>query len=411
MPLGGDDLVCVAVSADVGSNTLSVDAGTGNDVVDTTGSGGGYYVSTTLGAGADTFVGGVSGDAVWTGAGTDPMLDAETDVVSTGDSGDVVWSGEPTLANHDQITTGPMTDHIHLRSATIAADGLLDGGTNPDGNFYGDTLSLEGVRSGDLTLDMGAGTLVAAGSTATFSGFESAAVTAGDQRVSYHGTDRGEILTVTPTGGSPTLAVAMLGGDDRLFVAPADVAAGSVIDTGSGADEAVVARQDGTLGVDLAARRLDASGAVSRLAGLEDVFLMAPTVSLVGDRRDNDLFSNSCDATIRGGAGDDRLRNAKGDPWFEDYRYTCTPRSDARGGPGSDRLVGSGGKDRLDGGGGRDHIGGGGGNDRLRGGGGNDVMHADGGRDDVRGDAGRDVADGGRGRDTCVAERERKCER
>ena len=64
--LGGDDLVCVAPTR-VGSNVLVVDAGSGDDVVDTTATPGGDYVTTTLGAGSDTFIGGKASDTVYAG--------------------------------------------------------------------------------------------------------------------------------------------------------------------------------------------------------------------------------------------------------------------------------------------------------------------------------------------------------
>ena len=64
--LGGDDLVCV-VPDGTGTNVLHVEAGAGNDVVDTTSASlEGYYVETLLQTGTDTLEGGPAGDWVTT---------------------------------------------------------------------------------------------------------------------------------------------------------------------------------------------------------------------------------------------------------------------------------------------------------------------------------------------------------
>jgi Ca2+-binding RTX toxin-like protein len=124
---------------------------------------------------------------------------------------------------------------------------------------------------------------------------------------------------------------------------------------------------------------------------------MAPQVKLVGDDRANDLSFNACQATLRGGAGADRLSAVAEDRWWGVFSYDCSALAikagaTMSGGPGTDRLRGGADKDKLRGDGGHD---------RLQGRGGNDVL---------LGGRGKDKADGGKGRDRCVAERERRCE-
>ena len=57
----GDDLVCVTGTG-ANANVVDLDAGPGDDVVDSTAMPRGYYLTAILGDGSDTVVGGTGGD-------------------------------------------------------------------------------------------------------------------------------------------------------------------------------------------------------------------------------------------------------------------------------------------------------------------------------------------------------------
>ena len=426
--LGGDDLICVTGPGS-NSNLLTVDAGTGNDVVDTTAVIPGYYVTAVLGAGADTFVGGRASDSVsagetgqvsggvWTAG-----ADTEKDTIDTGEGGDSVVSGSAGAANSDVVTLGLGSDSLRLGASSVTSDALLDGGAG------GDRLSLVG-GSGDLTLDMAQGTFTSPQGTARFTGFDFTSLDVGTGRVTYRGTEGDDDVTLRPTGGVPTLDVSTGGGDDELTLEPADaIGAGSRIDTGAGSDNLVAATDTARLALDLAAQRFSV-GAVDAIAvGLEDAFLMAPEVLMVGDNGDNGFSWTGCDADLRGGLGDDSLR-WQYDYIFESYEFDCSGEVTMNGGDGRDSLRGANSDDLLIGGRGHDLIEGRGGDDRIRGSRGNDKVDGGEGRDNVSGGSGNDVlngraaddvliggpgrdrVDGSNGRDRCVAERKARCER
>jgi Ca2+-binding RTX toxin-like protein len=418
--LGGDDLVCVTPRL-TGSNVLDVDAGSGDDVVDTTVVSSGYHVTTTLGAGADSLFGGAAGDTVFAGEKAAPQVDTERDVIDTGAGTDAATTGSPGTTGHDVVRLGGGGDGLNLRTAAVGPDAVLDGGTDED------TLRIV-TGDGDLAIDMAAGTVTSGQSTAAFSGFESADLTVGAGRTSYRGTAVGDSVTVHPTAGPAVLDIATAAGQDGIVVEPASIAAGSRIDGGDGRNLLVAANRVGSMSIDLAQGTLVVDDRASTVAGIQDAHLMAPEVSMVGDSRGNLLFFTGCDATLVGGDGRDRLANVY-DARFEAYTFDCLARVDASGGAAADFLRGGQGGDHLVGGSGNDTIEGRGGSDRIRGNAAGDTLDGGEGRDDVRGGGGpdqlvgraaadtllggpgRDRADGSQGRDRCVAERERRCER
>lgn len=400
--LGGDDLICVTART-TGSNVLVVDAGAGDDVVDTSAVFGGYYVTTTLGAGADALVGGAAGDTVFAGTKADPQVDTERDVVDTGEGGDSVITGSAGETDHDVVRLGGGADRLHLLSTAVGSDAVLDGGGDDD------TLRLV-AGDGDLVVDMALGTFTTARGATAFTSFEVADLTVGAGRVTYRGTARNDSVTVHPTGAPPVLDISTAEGQDEIVVEPANIAAGSRFDGGIGRNALVAANRAGSMALDLERGTFVVDGRPSTVAGIQDADLKAPTVSMVGDSRGNNLFFSGCDGTLVGNAGRDRLANVY-DGRFETYTYDCRARVDASGGPANDRLRGGQADDRLRGGTGGDTIEGRGGNDRIRGDGGKDTLDGGKGRDDVRGGAGRDRADGAADRDRCVAERELRCER
>ncbi|QSR29326.1 hypothetical protein CFI00_02180 [Nocardioides sp. S5] len=426
--LGGDDLICVTGPGG-SSNLLSVVAGAGDDVVDTTAAPANFYVTTVLGAGADTFAGGPASDTVYTGerastggGGYTFGADTEKDTVDTGEGNDTAWTGAAGTPNRDVVRLGVGTDLLYLGAANATSEAVLDGGEGLDG------LRLTG-GSGDLTLDMARGTFTSPQGTAAFTAFESTSLEVGTGTVTYRGTEGDDDVTLRPTDGVPALDVTTGGGDDDVTLEPATaIGTGSRIDTGAGADNLVAATETGRLALDLATQRLGVGGVDAVAVGLEDAFLMAPEVVMNGDDGDNELRWNGCDATLRGGLGDDSLR-WQFDYVFETYTFDCDGEVSMNGGDGRDSLRGSGADDQLIGGRGHDTIEGRGGDDRIRGSRGNDEVDGGNGRDKVSGGAGNDVlkgrsaddvliggpgrdrVDGSNGRDRCVAERKTRCER
>lgn len=430
--LGGDDVVCVTPTM-TDTNVVEVDAGTGDDTVDTTAASDRYRVIAVLGAGADSFAGGAAYDVVHAGDRTAvasstqdaAQVDTERDTVDTGDSADYVLSGSAGAVNHDVVRLGAGRDTVDLPTADVAPDAVLDGG--PDA----DTLTLAAGEH-DLGLDMALGVFASGRGTAGFASFESAAVRTGSARFTYRGTPGDDALTVTTDGGTPTLDVATAGGDDEITfrgaTPAAAVAAGSRIDGGEGRNALVAAFRAGKVSLHLGRGRLEVDGRSSTVSGLRDAVLMAPEVTMVGDRRGNDLSFVGCRGRLRGGGGADRLESTR-DSRFELYDYGCRAEVVASGGSGADRIFGGEAGDRLRGGrdndtiegrrgsdrvwgdAGRDRVDAADGNDRVWGGSGRDVLRGEAGRDALVGGTGRDTVDGAGGRDRCVAERERRCER
>lgn len=426
--LGGDDLICVTGPGG-SSNLLSVDAGAGDDVVDTTALAAGFYVTTVLGTGADTFAGGPASDTVYAGekaitggGGYSFGADTEKDTIETGEGDDTAWTGAAGTPNRDVVRLGVGTDRLYLGAANATSEAVLDGGEGLDG------LRLTG-GAGDLTLDMARGTFTSPQGTAAFTAFDFTSLEVGTGTVTYRGTEGDDEVELRPTDGVPTLDVTTGGGDDDVTIEPATaIGTGSRIDTGAGTDTLVAATDTGRLSLDLATQRFGVGGVDAVAVGLEDAFLMASQVVMNGDDGDNQLRWNGCDATLRGGLGDDYL-GWQFDGIFESYTFDCTGEVSMNGGDGRDTLRGSNKGDLLIGGRGHDTIEGRGGDDRIRGSRGNDKVDGGNSRDKVSGGAGNDVlkgrsaddvliggpgrdrVDGSNGRDRCVAERKTRCER
>lgn len=386
---GGDDLICV-VPVRTNFNVVEVDAGTGNDVVDTGGASQSYYVDTDLGPGTDLFEGGASDDTVLTGDADG--VTTEVDTVRTGTGND----GVTTSGGSDVVDLGVGDDRLELQGLRTSPDGLLAGGEGLD-IFR----AAVGSPGGDA-FDMAAGTYRTDGALASFSSFEGLELQARGASIDYSGTDVADYLSVRFLASSrSTLVADLLGGDDRTQLDGTVLGAGSRIDAGAGVDDLVAARSTGSMALDLAQGELEVGDDVFIAEGVEDAFLMARRVSLIGDEQDNTLVAFGCTTSIVGGRGDDELIFDP-DYVFETYSYRCSRSSVMRGGPGDDSFYGSPGPDRLFGFGGDDTIRGESGDDRIRGGA---------GADRITGDRGRDFADGNTGRDRCSAERKRSCER
>lgn len=430
--LGGDDLVCVAPSGiyTVTHRMVDIDAGAGNDVVDSDDGGSPVAVTAVLGAGADTYVGGTGFDEVITGT-REGLVDEDADTVSTGARDDRVTTGSRRGVSHDTVDLGDGNDSLRLESINFAPDAVLSGGVGSD------TLLID-ITSGDLAVDTVRGTLRGAGGTANVSAMEGVRVTmTGNGAFTYVGTAAEDAVWIHARDGMPTLDVATNGGDDEVVIEPATVSAGSRIEAGAGRDKLVAASRTGRLALHLKKDRLEIDGRTVVADSLKHAILMAPEVKLVGDGGTNVLGYVGCEGTMRGGARGDELFSTS-DNYFQRYRFDCLSSSTMSGGSGADRLFGGPGVDRMRGGSGRDSFWGRNSRDVLRGGKGRDTLRGHAEDDDLRGGKGRDVlrghgedddlrggdgndrllgggdddrADGGGGRDRCSAERERRCER
>ena len=390
--LGGDDLVCVA-PAGTQSNVLNVDAGAGNDVVDTTAAPSAYYVDAVLGPGADTFEGGPGGD--WVGTGDVDGSTAEVDVVRTNGGAD----SARTTGGADVVDLGAGTDRLSLTGASTSAGGLLAGGDDHD------TLVVSAETASEHTIDLATGAYRTAGAVATLSSFEGVDLLARGGRVTISGTTgEDQVSAYAPDSEPTTLVIDLLGGDDDVLLDGARIGAGSRFDLGDGDDRLVAARASGDLALDLLRDRLEVGDDTYTADGVEDAFLMAPRVALVGDASDNTLISHACRTSITGGHGDDEL------VWDYDYvfdAYDLGCRKGAttmRGGPGEDSFYGSPRADRLFGDGDQDYLRGDSGDDVIRGGKGADQVRAGKGHDGVRGGAGPDKLFGEEGRDVLLGE-------
>jgi Ca2+-binding RTX toxin-like protein len=168
----------------------------------------------------------------------------------------------------------------------------------------------------------------------------------------------GDLLEGQPAS---RVTVDLVGGDDRLRVDVAALAAGSRMDAGMGRD-LLGASSSGRLEIDLHDETI-AGGRRTlprSVAGFEDVRGQATRLTLTGNELNNTLRADACVAVARGRGGDDDV--TMGDrPW---RRSWCPegPRR-AEGGLGNDRLAGGPDREHLTGGPGIDQVNGGGGVD------------------------------------------------
>lgn len=404
---GGDDLIC-ATGAGSNGNTLTIDAGAGNDVVDSTALEHGYYLHAILGDGADTFVGGPEDERVTAGAApprpADPDLsEADRDVINTGAGSDGVTSGGPGLPNPDVVDTGSDADTV-VWSGTMTGGGVLDAG---DGS---DTL-ITPASGGTFRIDLGAETLTRDGMPeARFSSIESLRARPGPDLRSLEiiGTPAADYVEVD---GLAEVHTDLGGGDDSLRLD--GVRSGSHNDLGAGTDSLSVS--SGSVELDLAAGRMVWSDTeTSVVAGVENAYVVAVYSVLTGDARANRLTAIGCLVTVDGGGGRDDVSHGNYDADAEQGLDCDRSRVTLRGGPGNDQLKGSVRADRIYGGAGNDDIFTGPAREGLNkawGGQGKDVLTGGGDRDVLLGGAGRDRVDGGPDRDRCKAEVEKACER
>jgi Ca2+-binding RTX toxin-like protein len=394
--LAGDDTICVLPGA--ATTPTTIDAGDGNDSVDASTLPAEARVTTSLGAGDDSYTGGAASDQVSTGAGTD--------TVSTGAGDDGVGSGTAGQPNGDKLDLGAGDDVLDWHG-TQEPSGKVEFGEGADTLADGDggAVAIDATSS---TVKRGGTTVLKwSGSVATYV-VDSNATSAG-----FAGTTADEtfVLRDPATGATPTTVdVDMAGGDDTMTVRSA-VLDGSTWSGGDGTDLFQVAHDYDEVYLDLRSGQFETGEpdvtADQKVSNVENVDALSARVTVKGTSKDNVLNLQGCTMSAVGRAGADTIGygvDIDGAP-----ALTCTgTKLVARGGKDADRISGSSGNDRLFGNkgedlvfamGGDDVIFGGDDDDRLRGGAGNDKVRGGTGNDELGGNTGDDRVQGDKGND------------
>ena len=317
LALGGNDLVCVT-----GTNwSAKVDAGEGDDVVDTTGARAGS--STVLGPGADRFTGSTAPESVTAGTGTVPSVDTEADVIATaGSYDDVVDSGQAGVANPDRIA---LTRGTLAWRGIPTTTGLLDGGRYS-------RLAIQLDASGRAVLDNRVGTLTREGApTLSFTGFTQFVITTADGSGPFQfiGTDISEGLDLTAWRFLDH-RIEMNGGSDRLRVrADHELHSLTTYDGGAGARDQLTLTMPGQelVDLDLGRGRLTTGRRererTTSARAFESADVMAQRVDLVGTARRNSLAVDACRARVEGLGDADVISDRRQDT---DAELPCTRR-------------------------------------------------------------------------------------
>jgi Ca2+-binding RTX toxin-like protein len=377
----GNDVICLVPGERLPGNDFpqfTVDAGAGDDIVDSTPL---AADASTLflpsSAGRDAFYGGPEQDQVTIPAvnGVPPTVDTETDAFVTGAGDDVVMSGSLGLPNGDVIDVGVGDDVVLYAGTGASGDGKVIGGPGTDTLW---PTAHDPVDPPDDPLPPG---------YVVFSARTGSATIAGAPYLTWTGIEDYELSDIVHhhvmfLGSSADEQVAlsrgpvivrMRGGDDSVSHYYPSLPDGSV-SGGAGRDSLNVDVR-GKVNVDLRREAVLRDGDTTvhlRLAGFEDAKVSGRSVTLLGTHGPDRLVATGRKGVaVRGLAGADVIRvrvNTILGPLPGNERQ-------ARGGPGRDRLYGS-----------------------FR-------------NDDLIGGGGRDVADGGSGRDFCLSEIRIDCER
>ncbi|WP_457187643.1 hypothetical protein [Nocardioides sp. P5_E3] len=351
----GNDTICVT-TAPTGeiSGRWAVFPGTGDDVVDSSTLPRWAYLSTDVGEGSDVVTGGpgtehvdacrgLAPDTVSTAGGNDWVRVCEKrspDAIDTGEDDDTLLILDP-QAPHGHLTAGP------------GANTLI---------FSGPWL----IRSDTWGIDLAAkSSTFNTTNVSTWDDASEVIVLGTSATLTVRGTDGPDDLRLFGDllGGQPAAraTVDLAGGDDRLRVDIAAVAAGSSMDAGMGRD-LLGASSSGRLEIDLHDETITGGRRTlpRSVTGFEDVRGQATRLTLTGNELNNTLRADACVAVTRGRGGDDDVTLGHR-PW---RRSWCPegPRR-AEGGVGDDRLTGGPDREYLSGGPGIDQINGGGGGD------------------------------------------------
>lgn len=332
----GDDLICVDRAA-----KTRVDAGEGDDGVfvrDESSYKGMWVMS--LGKGDDTFVGGPGSDRV-TGAFDDiARYDQGHDqIVTHGGRDFVTVSSEGYAAHHVDLDLGDGDDAVDTYGDGVTSDSTLIGGEGQDllGLLPEDSARLDILfDAGSRTIDRG-GRIVS-----SWDVFERYRINdSGGGTVRFEGTVSPESLRIVAAEAD----VSMGGGRDVVELSAAD----GIVRGGAGRD-AIIGSNEG-MHIDLAQQEFVSGGNRVALESFQDATSYSYSGKVTGSWQDNTIVVGC--GTVRGGRGDDRIREFT--PIYLRFPHpdSCTDFL-AYGGPGDDILSGSHGPDRLVGGSGRD---------------------------------------------------------
>lgn len=394
--LAGNDTICVLPGT--ATTATSVDAGEGNDSVDTATIPAGATVTTALGAGDDSYTGGAASDQVSTGDGAD--------TVATGAGDDGVGTGTAGQPNADKIDLGAGDDVLDWHGIQAAGGSVAFGeGADTLADSDGGVVSI-GAPARKLERG-GAPVLTWSGAVSTY------VVDSTASSVALAGTDAAEtfVLRDPATGATPTtVKVDMAGGDDTMTVR-SRVLDGSTWSGGDGTDLFQVAFDYDEVLLDLRSGQFETGEpdvtVDQRVTDVENVDAVSATVTVKGTDAGNVLNLQGCKTWAVGRAGADTI--GYGVDLANAPALTCTGASMvARGGKdadtisgtsGSDRLFGNKGEDLVKAMGGDDVVFGGDDDDRARGGAGNDKVRGGEGDDELGGNTGNDRVQGDKGND------------
>ncbi|MCW2835404.1 MAG: Ca2+-binding protein [Nocardioides sp.] len=420
--------------------TVTID-GTGQPTV--TGTPGNDVISASQGS----TVNALAGDdtiCVVPGAVTSPPAPAGATTIDAGEGNDSVESGVVGQPNPDKISLGAGDDILIFHGVQTPA-GSADFG---DGNttLVDSDGGVVAINATTKVLERNAVVALRWQGTVTTYVVESTATS-----VAFTGTSGAEtfVLRDPATGATPTtVAVDMAGGDDTVTIR-SNVLDGSTWAGGDGTDLFQVLYDYKQLLLDLRSGQFETGAPDVTIDQVvrtfENVDAVTATIAVKGSDPANALNLQGCMVTAAGRAGADTIgTNVElGAP-----PLTCSSNKlVARGGKDADTILGSVGADRLfgnlgedlitanggddvifggvdadrvrgkagndkvRGGEGDDELAGNAGNDRVQGDQGNDRLLAHGGDDVLVGGLGFDRANGGKGLDKCSAvERSRKCE-
>ncbi|QSR29328.1 hypothetical protein CFI00_02190 [Nocardioides sp. S5] len=355
--LGGNDTICVTgTPVTTGQGIISIDAGAGDDHVEASVQGRGS--STTLGAGADTFISGNGAEhSVY--AGTSRLAsstDTEADNVriTLGDAS--VTSGQVGAVNLDTVA---------IDDGTVVWNGR-SGGQGPVTAGGRGNLVLGGI-TGSTVIDARSGSATSESSSLDFSGFTGFTFSGGsaDGTLTFRGTGADERLEVFAPDAFER-DVVMRGGDD-FYGTNGTGTRSSRARGGSGRDEVLLALPTYDVTADLdggrAVARQGRAKKIVRTTGFEDLSLTARRGVVDGTPASEQIIVAACRVNVSGDRGKDFVAatDELDDVWpvrdcsrYSAYLSGGRGKDMLFGGPGDDRLIGGAGRDTLDGGSGRD---------------------------------------------------------